>query len=85
MSKGLTHKPFQALRGRVVAQIIRLPVPFREDDEDGPPVEGAPGVLIAVPFGADRKRSRRKQKRAGWSSAEIEQVRREEERRGVRR
>ncbi len=85
----LKHRPFQALRGKQFAQVIRLPLPDRHDEQDDEdsPTRGAQGVLIALAFGASRrsKKAPRMPRLTGWSAKEIEAVRLEDERRGVRR
>ena len=58
----LTHNPFAALKGRQVAEVIRLPV--RDVEIDGKPVEGAPAILIALPFGVVRRSERMKAQNA---------------------
>lgn len=81
----LKHNPFRALKGKQLAQVIRLPV---REDPDGAPVHGAPAVLIAFPFGATKRSARFKsgsKYRIRSSHADIMAVHAEECRRGNKR
>lgn len=85
--KRLQHNPFRTLKGRPLAQIIRLPV---RQDPDGAPVHGAPAQLIAFPFGATKRSAKFKsgsgsKVRVRSSHHEIMAVHAEECRRGSKR